>query len=128
MTTQSRRQAVIDKYAGIIGRNLYSQSLRDYCYKAYKDGNYYSDCSSSICLTYEAVGPGFGNLNTAGIYQSKKLTTVDADIAQGYVQAPARGHAAVCRHGCQQAKADRPRGDVLWQRHHLRPRFRQAIL
>ena len=81
MAAQSRRQAVIDKYAGIIGRNLYSQSLRDYCYKAYKDGNYYSDCSSSICLTYEAVGLGFGNLNTASIYQSKKLTTVDADIA-----------------------------------------------
>lgn len=83
MTADEKRQAVIDKYGTIIGRNIYSESLRDYCYKKYKDGHYYSDCSSSICRTYEAVGLGFGNLNTAGIYQSKKLTTVDADIAQG---------------------------------------------
>ena len=83
MTANEKRQAVIDKYDTIIGRNLYSQNLRDYCYKPYKDGNYYSDCSSSICRTYEAVGLGFGNLNTAGIYQSGKLTTVDADIVEG---------------------------------------------
>ncbi len=44
MTALLRRQAVIDKYAEIIGRNIYSQSLRDYCYKVYKDGKYYSDC------------------------------------------------------------------------------------
>lgn len=83
MTAEEKRQKVLDQYNLIIGRNIYSQSLRDYCYVRYKDGNYYSDCSSSICRTYEAVGLGFGNLNTAGIYQSNKLTTVDADIAQG---------------------------------------------
>lgn len=74
---------MIDKYAEIIGRNLYSQSLRDYCYKSYKDGNYYSDCSSSICYAYQQAGQGFGITNTAGMYNSTKLTTVDADIAQG---------------------------------------------
>ena len=83
MTALLRRQAVIDKYAEIIGRNIYSQSLRDYCYKAYKDGNYYSDCSSSICYAYQQAGQGFGITNTAGMYNSTKLTTVDADIAQG---------------------------------------------
>lgn len=88
MTANEKRQAVIDKYGTIIGRNLYSQDLRDYCYRKYKDGNYYSDCSSSICLTYEAAGLGFGSLNTAGIYHSSKLTTVDADIAQGIPDLP----------------------------------------
>ena len=83
MTALLRRQAVVDKYAEIIGRNIYSQSLRDYCYVRYKDGNYYSDCSSSICYAYKEAGQGFGITNTAGMYNSAKLTTVDADIAQG---------------------------------------------
>ena len=120
MTALLRRQAVIDKYAEIIGRNIYSQSLRDYCYKTYRDGNYYSDCSSSICYAYKEAGQDFGITNTAGMYNSAKLTTVDADIAGG--------HAAVCRHGCFQATQDRPCGDVLWRWHHLRTRFRQAVL
>lgn len=83
MTAQERRNAVAAKYATIIGRNIYSQTLRDYCFKKYKDGNYYSDCSSSICYTYKEAGEGFGILNTAGIYQSSKLTTVDVPIING---------------------------------------------
>ncbi len=83
MTAEQKRQAVCDKYATIIGRNVYNQTLRDYCFKKYKDGNYYSDCSSSICYCYREAGYGFGILNTAGIYTSYKLTTIDADIAAG---------------------------------------------
>lgn len=83
MTAEQKRQTVCDKYAILIGRNLYSQTLRDYCFKKYTDDKYYSDCSSSICHSYQEAGYGFGNLNTAGIYQSSKLTTVDADIAAG---------------------------------------------
>ena len=83
MTAQEKRQAVINKYDLLIGRNYYSQNLRDYCYKKYKDGNYYSDCSSSICYAYAEAGQSFGILNTAGIYQSSKLTTVDVDITVG---------------------------------------------
>lgn len=83
MTAQDRRKAVAAKYATLIGRNIYSQSLRDYCFKKYKDGNYYSDCSSSICYTYKEAGDGFGILNTAGIYQSSKLTTVAVPITNG---------------------------------------------
>jgi cell wall-associated NlpC family hydrolase len=83
MAATDKRKSVIDKYALIIGRNIYSQTLRDYCYKPYKDGKYYSDCSSSICYAYKEAGLGFGILNTAGMYQSSKLTTVDADIADG---------------------------------------------
>lgn len=83
MAAIEKRKSVIDKYAIIIGRNIYNQTLRDYCYKPYKDGKYYSDCSSSICHAYKEAGLGFGILNTAGMYQSSKLTTVDADIADG---------------------------------------------
>lgn len=83
MSAEQNRQAVCNKYDTIIGRNIYSQPLRDYCFKPYKDGKYYSDCSSSICDTYRVAGFGFGMLNTAGIYNSSKLTTVDADIADG---------------------------------------------
>lgn len=83
MTAQEKRRAVINKYDEIIGRNLYSQELRDYCYRKYSDGNYYSDCSSSICYAYAEAGLSFGILNTAGIYQSNKLITVDVDITAG---------------------------------------------
>lgn len=83
MTATEKRQSAISKYATIIGRNIYNQTLRDYCFKPYKDSKYYSDCSSSICYAYKEAGLGFGILNTAGMYQSSKLTTVDADIANG---------------------------------------------
>ena len=83
MSAADQRKSVIDKYALIIGRNIYSQTLRDYCYKPYKDGKYYSDCSSSISYAYKEAGLGFGILNTAGMYQSNKFSTVDADIADG---------------------------------------------
>ena len=43
MTAHERRAAVAAKYGTLIGRNLYSQPLRDYCFRKYKDGNYYSD-------------------------------------------------------------------------------------
>lgn len=83
MTAEQKRQTVCIKYAIIIGRNIYNQVLRDYCYHAYKDGKYYSDCSSSICNAYKEAGFDIGDLNTAGMYYSNKLTTVDADIADG---------------------------------------------
>lgn len=83
MTSQQKRDAVAAEYSTLIGRNYYNQNLRDYCFKQYKDGNYYSDCSSSICYAYKEAGFGFGVLNTAGIYQSGKLTTVDVSISAG---------------------------------------------
>jgi len=83
MSATQKRQAVCDKYSIIIGRNIYNQDLRDYCYKPYKDGKYYSDCSSSISYAYKEAGEGFGILNTAGIFTSYKLTTVDINITEG---------------------------------------------
>lgn len=79
----SRRSAVVAKYLTLIGRNIYSQALRDYCFKQYKDGKYYSDCSSSICYSYKEAGEGFGILNTAGIYNSTKLKTVNIAVENG---------------------------------------------
>jgi hypothetical protein len=83
MLAVDNRKSVTSRYAVIIGRNIYSQTLRDYCYRPYRDGEYYSDCSSSICYAYKEAGLGFGILNTAGMYQSNKLTTVVATIKEG---------------------------------------------
>ena len=86
MTSNQKRQAVCDIYRTILGRNRYSNSLRDYCFKKYKDGNYYSDCSSSVSYCYKEAGFSFGILNTVGMYQSKKLTQVPVVIKNGIIQ------------------------------------------
>lgn len=88
MTANEKRQVVVDKYETIIGRNIYDQVRRDYCYRAYTDGKYYSDCSSSISHAYKEAGYGFGILNTAGMYQSTKLTAVPVIIRNGQIQNP----------------------------------------
>lgn len=77
-----------DLYRDIIGRNIYSQDLREYCYTPYK-GRYYSDCSSSIILTYKQIGHKFPwTLNTAAIYQSDLFETVPVRIVNGHVTNP----------------------------------------
>lgn len=83
--TDAQRQQMHDYYQSILGRNIYSQSLRLYCYTPYK-GTYYSDCSSSICKTAEKVGvPGVASLNTAGMhYNWKKVPGVI--IKNGIIQ------------------------------------------
>lgn len=88
MTANEKRAAVAAKYKSILGRNYYSQPKRDYCFKQYKDGKYYSDCSSSISYCYKEAGFGFGILNTVGMYQSKKMTTVPVIIKNGQIQNP----------------------------------------
>lgn len=88
MTANEKRAEVVAKYKEILGRNLYSQTRRDYCFKPYKNGKYYSDCSSSISYCYKEAGYGFGILNTVGMYQSKKLTEVPVVIRNGQVQNP----------------------------------------
>ena len=85
--TEAQRQAMHDAYATIIGRNIYSQIWRAYCYKKY-NGNYYSDCSSSICKTAEQIGISkYSNLNTAGMhYKMEKVD--DVIIKNGIIQNP----------------------------------------
>lgn len=85
--TDAQRKQMHDYYQSILGRNIYSQSLRLYCYIPYK-GTYYSDCSSSICKTAEKVGvSGVASLNTAGMhYKWKKVSGVI--IKNGIIQNP----------------------------------------
>lgn len=88
MIAVEKRSSVIKKYGEILGRNKYSQPKRDYCYKKYSDGKYYSDCSSSISYAYKEAGYSFGILNTVGMYQSKKLVDVPVTIKNGIIQNP----------------------------------------
>lgn len=77
-----------DTYKTIIKRNIYSQDRRLYCYEMYHDGLYYSDCSSSGCLTFDKLGYKVGALNTAGIYRSSKFEDVPVNIKNGHIQNP----------------------------------------
>ena len=74
-------------YAQILGRNLYSQPLRQYVYTPH-GGRYYSDCSSSICATYQRIGKDVGLLNTAGIYESDLFESVPVQISAGHILNP----------------------------------------
>ena len=87
-TANARRLRVRDKYRTILGRNYYSQPRRNYCYKQYRDGKYYSDCSSSVSWTYSVVGESFGILNTVGMWTSSKLVDVPVKIVKGIIQNP----------------------------------------
>ncbi len=88
ISATEKRQAVIRKYEEILGRNKYSQPKRDYCYRKHSDGNYYSDCSSSVSYAYKEAGYSFGVLNTVGMYQSSKLIDVPVIIKNGVIQNP----------------------------------------
>lgn len=92
MTANEKRQAVVDKYRGILGRNLYSQPRRTYCFTKYANGKNYSDCSSSVALSYKAAGypirdkNGYACPNTVGMYSSPDLAQVDVTIQKGVIQ------------------------------------------
>lgn len=88
MSAAQKRRAVIDQYQRLIGRNLYSTEKRDYCFRPYDDGKYYSDCSSSICYSYKEAGIDIGILNTAALYTDGRFETVDADIQNGQITNP----------------------------------------
>lgn len=85
--TDSEREAFTNAYKTIIGRNYYSQSLREYVFRTY-NGRYYSDCSSSGVACYKKAGHDVGWLNTAGIYNSSKFETVPVIIKNGHIQNP----------------------------------------
>lgn len=87
MDETSRRQYQ-KKYATILGRNKYSQSLRKYCYSPYKDGYYYSDCSSSQTLTLAAIGFAMPSYNTEEMYKSSLFTKVPVKISNGMITNP----------------------------------------
>ena len=85
--TDSGREKFYDFYKTILGRNIYSQNLRQFVYTPY-GGRYYSDCSSSICATYQQIGYSVSLLNTAGIYTSDLFEDVPVKIEEGHVKNP----------------------------------------
>ena len=85
--TDAEREKFVAAYRSIIGRNYYSQSLRQYVFTPYQ-GRFYSDCSSSGCACYAKAGHDVGLLNTAGIYNSSKFESVPVVIKNGIVQNP----------------------------------------
>lgn len=78
------------KFRTTLGRNKYSQDLRGYVYKKYKDGNYYSDCSAIGMDTLRAIGYKVGSylLNTAGIYYSDLFEDIPVIIKDGHITNP----------------------------------------
>lgn len=86
--TDQGRECFRDTYKKILGRNYYDQDLRQYVYTAYKNGCYYSDCSSSICATYAKIGYSCPLYNTAGIYQSSIFEDVPVRIEKGQISNP----------------------------------------
>lgn len=77
-----------DAYRGILGRNVYSQSKRSYVFEPYKDGKYYSDCSSSGMAAMQQAGYSVSLLNTAGIYKSMLFSEIPVQISAGHVKNP----------------------------------------
>ena len=86
--TDSGRVKYHDIYKTILGRNLYSQILRAYCFTKYSDGKYYSDCSSSQCLTLRKAGYDISTLNTEGILTSSLFEDVAVKIVNGHITNP----------------------------------------
>lgn len=94
MTAEEKRRKVVKIYETILGRNHYSQIRREFCYIPYRDGLFYSDCSSSIALTYKQAGfpfhdnDGNDDPNTVGMYLSNELHSVDVRIEKGLIRNP----------------------------------------
>lgn len=85
--TDTGRRKFVAKYKTILGRNRYSQDLREYVFKKY-GSYYYSDCSSSLCATLDAIGYDCPLYNTAGIYWSDKFEEVPVVIKNGHITNP----------------------------------------
>lgn len=86
MTADQKRNKVASSYSKIIGRNIYSQDLnkRECVFTKYTDGKYYSDCSSSIRLSYKdaKILSNIGG-NTVAQFQSSLGKKVDITIKNG---------------------------------------------
>ena len=86
--TDKKRQEFHDAYKIILGRNYYSQDKRYYVYTKYRDGYYYSDCSSSYCAALKRIGYNISLLSTAGIYWSSLFEDVPVKIKDGHITNP----------------------------------------
>lgn len=90
LKTDGKRKKYVKTYKTILGRNIYSNDLRQYVYKPYSNGRYYSDCSSSQMATLEKIGVWSGSwyLNTEYIYKSDKFEDVPVKIKNGHITNP----------------------------------------
>lgn len=87
--TDEKRREFHDTYKIILGRNIYNQDLREYVFNKYKDGKYYSDCSSSYCATLRLIGFKLDwLLNTVGILESDLFEDVPVKISKGHITNP----------------------------------------
>ncbi len=86
MTATEKRALVIAQAKPAIGRNKYSQNAvkREFVFRPYTDGKYYSDCSSFVRWLYRAAGL-YTNIggNTVGIMNSKLGTEISCKIKNG---------------------------------------------
>ncbi len=86
MTAAEKRAKVAAQAKPAIGRNIYSQNAakRECVFAKYKDGRYYSDCSSFVRWLYRMAGiiKNIGG-NTVGIIRNKAAVTVDCAIRKG---------------------------------------------
>jgi len=87
MTPNEARQRVADAYRLLLGRNIYSQEVnkRECAFVPYKDGKYYSDCSSSVRLAYKQANVGFPNIggNTVAQINNKNGVRIDCGMKNG---------------------------------------------
>ena len=87
MTPSEARQRVADAYKPMLGRNIYSQEVnkRECALTPYKDGKYYSDCSSSVRLAYRQANVGFPNIggNTVAQINNKAGVRIECGIKNG---------------------------------------------
>lgn len=88
LNTDKERKQFHDEYKKLLGRNYYSQVRRSFVYKAYSDGKFYSDCSSSGMAALQKCGFDVTLLNTAGIYRSQLFVDVPVVIKNGHIQNP----------------------------------------
>ena len=87
LDTPGKRDSFRALYGSILGRNVYSQNLRQFCYTPYR-GRYYSDCSSSGCATYQRIGCEIPLLNTAAMLGSDLFEDVPVRIRDGHIENP----------------------------------------
>ena len=85
--TDIQRETFRNTYKTILGRNSYSQDLRQFVYTP-RNGRYYSDCSSSGCATYRLIGFEIPLMSTAEMIGSDMFEDVPVRIVAGHIMNP----------------------------------------
>lgn len=87
--TDALRAKYVATYKTILGRNVYSNDLRDYVFTPYRNGKYYSDCSSSQNATLTKIGLKTPAFTTVEMYKaSGYFDILPAKIEKGHLLNP----------------------------------------